>query len=79
MSRQTQPTLQAPLQLSQNPQSQLHPQLLAQSNPNPNNRLTQLIQIMENGEGETNSVGCSELQLRSRRIISHEENNIFQE
>jgi hypothetical protein len=34
---------------------------------------------MENGEGETNLVGCSKLQLRSRRIISHEENNVFQE
>jgi hypothetical protein len=79
MSPQTQPTLQAPLQLSQNPQSQLRPQLPAQPNPNPNNIPTQLIQIMENGEGETNLVGCRELQLRSRRIISHEENNIFQE
>jgi hypothetical protein len=79
VSPQTQPMLQAPLQLSQNPQSQFHPQLPTQPNPNPNNRPTQLIQIMENGEGETNSIGCSELQLRSRQIISHEENNIFQE
>jgi hypothetical protein len=38
MAPQTQPTLQAPLQLSQNPQSQLCPQLLAQPHPNPNNR-----------------------------------------
>jgi hypothetical protein len=79
MSPQTQPTLQAPLQLSQNPQSQLRPQLPSQPNPNTNNIPTQLIQIMENGEGETNLVGCRELQLRSRQIISHEENNIFQE
>jgi hypothetical protein len=79
MAPQTQPTLQAPLQLPQNPQSQLHPQLPAQPHPNPNNRPTQLIQIMENGEGETNSVGCNELRLRSGRIISPEENNVSQE
>jgi hypothetical protein len=34
---------------------------------------------MENGEGDTSLVGCSELWLRSGRIISLEENNIFQE
>jgi hypothetical protein len=34
---------------------------------------------MENGEGETNSVGCNELWLRLGCIISPEENNIFQE
>jgi hypothetical protein len=79
MAPQTQPTLQEPLQLPQNPQSQLHPQLPTQPHPNPNNRLAQLIQIMDNGEGETSSVGCSELRLRSRRIISPEENNVFQE
>jgi hypothetical protein len=79
MAPQTQPTLQAPLQLPQNPQSQLRPQLPAQPHPNPNNRPTQLIQIMENGEGETSSVGCNELRLRSGHIISPEENNIFQE
>jgi hypothetical protein len=33
---------------------------------------------MENGEGEISSVGCSELQLRSGRIISLEENDVFQ-
>jgi hypothetical protein len=38
MAPQTQPTLQAPLQLPQNPQSQLRPQLPAQPHPNPNNR-----------------------------------------
>jgi hypothetical protein len=79
MAPQTQPMLQAPLQLPQNMQSQLRPQLPARSHPNPNNRPAQLIQIMENGEGDTSSVGCSELRLRSERIISPEENNIFQE
>jgi hypothetical protein len=34
---------------------------------------------MENGEGETKSVGCSELWLRSGCIISPEENNVSQE
>jgi hypothetical protein len=34
---------------------------------------------MENGEGETISVGCNELQLRSGCIISPEENNVSQE
>jgi hypothetical protein len=79
MALQTYPTLQAPLQLPQNPQSQLHPQLPAQPHPNPNNRLAQLVQIMENGEEDTNSVGCSKLRLRSGHIISPEENNVFQE
>ena len=79
MAPQTQPTLQAPLQLSQNLQSQLRPQLPAQPHPNPNNRPTQLVQIMENGEGETNSIGCNEIQLRLGRIISPKENNVFQE
>jgi hypothetical protein len=76
---QTQPTLQEPLQFPQNPQSKLRPQLLSEPHPNPNNRPAQLIQIMENGEGETSSVGYNELRLRSRRIISPEENNVFQE
>jgi hypothetical protein len=79
MAPQTQPTLQASLQLSQNPQSQLFPQLPSQPHPNPNNRLDQLIQIMENGEGEINFVGCNKLRLRSGRIISPEENDVFQE
>jgi hypothetical protein len=70
MAPQTQPTLQAPLQLPQNPQPQLCPQLPAQPHPNPNNRPTQLVQIMENGEGETNSVGCNELRLRSGYNLS---------
>jgi hypothetical protein len=79
MVPQTQPTLQAPLQLPQNLQSQLRPQLPAQPHSNPNNRLDKLVQIMENREGETSSLGYSELQLRSGWIISPEENNIFQE
>jgi hypothetical protein len=78
MAPQTQPTLQAPLQLSQNLQSQLRPQLPAQPHPNPNSRPTQRIHIMENGEGEINSLGCSELRLSLGRIISPEENDVFQ-
>jgi hypothetical protein len=35
--------------------------------------------IIENLEGEINSVGCNELQLRSGHIISSEESNIHQE
>jgi len=34
---------------------------------------------MENEEGETNSVGCNELWLRSWNIISPEENNSSQD
>jgi hypothetical protein len=54
MAPQTQPTLQSPLQLPQNPQSQLHPQLPTQPHPNPNNIPAHLVQIMENMEGEIN-------------------------
>jgi hypothetical protein len=79
MAPQTQPMLQDPLQLPQNPQSQLRPQLPTQSHPKPNNIPTHLIHIMENGEEETNSVGCNKLRLRSGCIISPEENNVFQE
>ena len=63
MAPQAQPTLQAPLQLPQNPQPQMRPQLPAQPNPNPNNRRVQLVQIVKNLEGETNSVGCNKLRL----------------
>ena len=76
MTSQTQPPLKTPLPL---PQSQLHPQLPAQPHLNPNNRPTQLIQIMESGEGEINSVGCNELWLRSGHIISPEQNDVPQE
>jgi hypothetical protein len=79
MAPQTQPTLQSLLQLPQNPQSQLCPQLLAQLHPNPNNRPAQLIQIVENVEGEINSVGCNKLWLRSRCIIYPKESNVSQE
>jgi hypothetical protein len=79
MVPQAQPTLQAPLQLPQNPQPQMRPQLPAQPNPNPNNRPVQLVQIVENLEGETNSVGCNELRLRSGCVISPEESDIHQE
>jgi hypothetical protein len=61
MAPQTQPTLQEPLQLSQNPHPQLRPQLPSQPHPNPNNRPTHLMQIIENVDGEINSVGCNEL------------------
>jgi hypothetical protein len=76
MASQTQPPLKTPLPL---PQSQLHPQLPTQPHPNPNNRPTQLIQIMESGEGEINSAGCNELWLRLGHIISPEQNGIPQE
>jgi hypothetical protein len=74
-----QPTLQALLQFPQNPQTQMHPQLPSQPNPNPNNRPAQLVQIVENLEGEINLVGCNELRLSSGCIISPEESNILQE
>jgi hypothetical protein len=50
---------------SKSMQSQLCPQLPTQPHPNPNNRSAQLVQIMENGEGETSSVGWNKLRLRS--------------
>jgi hypothetical protein len=78
MAPQAQPTLQAPLQLPQNPQPQVCPQLPAQPNPNPNNRLAQLMQIIENLDGEINSIGCNELQLRSGHIYP-KESKIHQE
>jgi hypothetical protein len=76
MAPQAQPTFQAPIQLRQDPQPQMFPQLLAQPNPNPNNRLAQHMQIVENLEGEINSVRCKKLWLRSGHIISLEESNI---
>ena len=76
MTSQTQPPLQTPLPF---PQSQLCPQLPTQPHLNPNNRPAHLVQIMESGEGEINSVGCNELQLRSGRIISPEKNDVPQE
>jgi len=76
MTFQTQPPLQNPLPL---PQSKLHPRLPNQPHLNPNNRLAQFVQIMESGEGEINSVGRNELQLRSGCIISFEQNVVPQE
>jgi hypothetical protein len=76
MNSQTQSPLQTPLPL---PQSQLRPQLSAQPHPNPSNRPTQLVHIMESGEGEINPVGCNELWLISRCIISPEKNDVPQE
>ncbi len=61
-----QPTLPA---LQQNPQSNLRPQLPAQPNPNPNNRSVQSVQIIETLEVEVDLRECSDLQLRSGRII----------
>jgi hypothetical protein len=37
------------------------------------------VQIVENLEGETNSIGCNKLWLRSGRVISPEERNIHEE
>jgi hypothetical protein len=61
MAPQAHPTLQAPLQLPQNSQPQIFPQLPAQPNPNPNDKPSQLVQIVENFEGEIKSVGYNEL------------------
>jgi hypothetical protein len=54
----------------------MHPQLPAQPNLNPNNKLVYLMQIVKNLEGETNYIGCNELWLRSWPAISHEESSI---
>jgi hypothetical protein len=54
----------------------MHPQLPAQPNLNPNNKLVYLMQIVKELEGETNYIGCNELWLRSWPIISHEESSI---
>ena len=64
-----QPTLPA---LQQNPQSNLRPQLPAQPNPNPNNRLVQSVQIIETSEIGVDLRECNDLQLISGRIIETE-------
>ena len=64
-----QPTLPV---LQQNPQSNLRPQLPAQPNPNPNNRLFQSLQIIESPEIIPDLRERNDLQLRSRRIIENE-------
>eukprot|EP00253_Pinus_taeda_P007925 PITA_07925 len=48
------------------------PQLPAQPNPNPNNRLVQSVQIIEGPEPETELRECNDLQLRSRCIKESE-------
>ena len=50
---QPQPT-SAPYPLQKNPQPLLHPQLPAQPNLSPNNKLVQLVQIVENSDYELN-------------------------
>ena len=70
---QTQPTLTAPYQVQQNPQPIICPQLPAQPNHKDNNRLVQLIQIIENPDSETEKKECNELRLRSGLVISPKE------
>jgi len=67
-----QPTLLVPYTLQQNPHTNLTPQLPAQPNPNPNNRLAQSLQIIEAPKLETQLRECNNLQLRSRGIIEIE-------
>lgn len=50
MGPQPQPILPAPYPFHKNPQPLMCPQLPAQPNPNPNNKLVQLIQIVENSD-----------------------------
>lgn len=64
-----QPTLPTPYTIQKNPLSNLRPQLPAQPNPNPNNKLVQFLQIIKTPELETGLSECNELQLRSGRII----------
>jgi len=68
-----QPTLPA---LQKNPQSNLRPQLPAQPNPNPNNRLAQSIQIVETSEVGADLRECNDLQLRFGHIIESEGDKI---
>eukprot|EP00253_Pinus_taeda_P006506 PITA_06506 len=63
---------------AQNPQSNLRPQLPAQPNPNPNNRVVQALQILETLEEGPNLRECNDLQLRSGHIIQNEGNKIVQ-
>jgi len=55
--------------LQQNLQSNIQPQIPAQPNSNPNNRLIQLVQIIEGLDLEVELRDCNELKLRSRHII----------
>ena len=71
---QSHPTFPAAFQ---NPQPLVRPQLPAQPNLNPNNnKPIQYVQILENSNNDTEPVECNELQIRSGRIISTEENNV---
>jgi len=54
------------------PQPNLRPQLLAQANPNLNNRMVQSIQIVETPEIRTDLSECNDLQLRYGCIIETE-------
>lgn len=73
-SPQPEPSLSPPYTLQQNPQPLMCPQFLAQPNLNPNNRLVQLVQIIESSDYEIEKKECNELRLRSGRIITPREN-----
>lgn len=55
----SQPTLQTPYMLQWNPQSNIKPQLPAQPNPNPNNRLSESVQIIEGLDPEVELRECN--------------------
>lgn len=74
MGPQPQPALLAPYTLQQNSQPLLRPQLPTQPNPNPNNRPVQLVQLIENPKYEIEQKECNEIRLRSRCVITPEEN-----
>jgi len=64
--------------LQQNPQSNIRPQLLAQPNPNPNNRPIQSVQIIESLDPEVELRECNEIKLRSGHIITSDEDKNMQ-
>lgn len=66
----SQPTLPTPHTLQQNPKSNIQPQLLAQPNPNPNNRPIQSVQIIKGLDPK--------LKLRYGRIITPNEDKNLQ-
>ena len=66
---QNQATLAAPYPIHHNQKPAIRSQLLAQPNPNPNNRLVQLIHIIENPKPNAEQKQCNELRLRSGRTI----------
>ena len=73
-----QPNLLAPYTLQQNPQPNIWPQLAAQPNLNPNNRLIQLVQIFVSLDPEVELIECNELKLRSRHVIAPDEDKNLQ-